>query len=98
MDCAGDDGLRDTGTAIYLFFHLLNSIRNSSGDDRSCSDIKTASSKLTSPEEHINGTLPSNVDAMTADSAIRELRFQGRDDVAKKWDSKTLFEESQMGG
>ena len=68
MDYAGDDGLRDTETAIYLFFHLLNSIRNSSGDGRSCSNLETASSKLTSLEQHIDGTMPSNVDETTVDS------------------------------
>ena len=50
LDCAGDDGLRDTGTAVYLFFHLLNSTGSRSGDGRSCSYMETASSKLTSVE------------------------------------------------
>ena len=68
MDCAGDDGLEDTGSAMYLFFHLLSSIGNNSGDGRSCSNMETASSKLTSLEKHIDGTMPSNVHAIQADS------------------------------
>ena len=64
MDCAGKDGLEGIGNAIILVLPPPQFHRKGSGESRSCSNMETASSKLTSLEQHYDRTMPSNVDAI----------------------------------
>ena len=67
MACAGEEGLLSVGFKVYLFFHRFNSISNSSGDGRSSLYILTADCKLTSLEQSMFGTRPSNRLALMED-------------------------------